>query len=126
MHRRKRNDILQPLELARNERAVGLTAPSRTSAPDTLPLFHPKNTKKKKKKRKRSTHPRTSIAHIQVIPALLRRELGARLARDPVAERALLALEFARLVAGKDPVGDFAGCRGGGGVLGRLEKGGWG
>lgn len=51
--------------------------------------------------------PRTGIADIEMIPALLRGELGAGLARDPVAERADLTLELARLVAGLDPVGDF-------------------
>ncbi len=53
------------------------------------------------------TYPRTSIAHVQVIPPLLRRVLGARLARDEVPERALLALELARGVAWLDPICDL-------------------
>lgn len=55
----------------------------------------------------RARRPRTRIADVQMIAALLGGELGARIGRDPVAERALLALELARLVAGLDPVGHF-------------------
>jgi hypothetical protein len=55
----------------------------------------------------RYTDPRTRVAHKQVVAALLGRVLGAGLARDPVAERALLAPELARRVAGLDPVGDL-------------------
>lgn len=41
-----------------------------------------------------------------MIPALLRRKLRARLARDEVAKLRGSALEFAGFVAGQDPVGD--------------------
>ena len=58
-----------------------------------------------------------------MIAALLRRELGAGLTRDPVTERALLALELARAVAGLDPVGDLSGGGGGGGVVCLLGGG---
>ena len=108
MHGRKRNNILQPLELSRNERTRRLRTLMSTNhfpLPCRMCWF--------------VTHPRTSVAHKQVIAALLRRELGAGLTRDPVAERALLALELARGVAGLDPVGDLSG--GGGGGVGGLE-----
>lgn len=60
---------------------------------------------------KKITYPRTRVAHVQVVPPLFRGELGAGLPRDEVAERALLALELARLVAGLDPVRDLGlGC----------------
>ena len=55
------------------------------------------------------TYPGTGIADVEVIPPLLGRELGTALPRDPVAERADLALELARRVAGLDPVGYLAG-----------------
>ena len=108
MHSRERNNILQPLELSRNERTRRLRTLMSTNhfpLPCRMCWF--------------VTHPRTSVAHKQVIAALLRRELGAGLTRDPVAERALLALELARGVAGLDPVGDLSG--GGGGGVGGLE-----
>lgn len=108
MHGRKRNNILQPLELSRNERTRRLRTLMSTNhfpLPCRMCWF--------------VTHPRTSVAHKQVIAALLRRELGAGLTRDPVAERALLALVLARGVAGLDPVGDLSG--GGGGGVGGLE-----
>jgi hypothetical protein len=56
------------------------------------------------------THPRTGIADVQMVPPLLGRELGPGLLGDEVAERALLALELARLVARLHPVGDLVYC----------------
>ena len=53
--------------------------------------------------------PGTGIRHIEMVPALLRREFGTGFAGDPIAEDGLLPLELARLVIGVDPVGDFAG-----------------
>lgn len=47
-----------------------------------------------------------------MVSALLRRELGAGLSRDPVAEDRLLTFEFARLVAWLHPIGDFHGISG--------------
>lgn len=43
-----------------------------------------------------------------MITALLRRELRARVPRDPIPEDGLLALELARLVVGVYPVSDLA------------------
>lgn len=61
----------------------------------------------------RPMRPRTCIRHVQVVPSLLGRELGALLVLlDPVAERARLALELAAFVVGRHPVED----RGFGGV----------
>lgn len=60
---------------------------------------------------RRQTYPRTSIANIEVIPPLLSRELGAGRVADPVAERARLPLELARLVARRHPVRDLPGGR---------------
>lgn len=54
-----------------------------------------------------AVRPRARVADVEVVATLLGRVLGAGLARDPVAERADLALELARLVAGRDPIGDF-------------------
>lgn len=42
--------------------------------------------------------PWTGITDVEVIPALLRWKLSTRLTRDPIAERADLSLELARLV----------------------------
>lgn len=47
-----------------------------------------------------------------MVAALLRRELGTSLSRNPVAEDRLLALELARLVCGVHPVSDFGGITG--------------
>lgn len=44
-----------------------------------------------------------------MVPALLGRELRARLFGDPVSEHRGLAFELARFVVGRDEVGDFAG-----------------
>jgi hypothetical protein len=52
--------------------------------------------------------PRTRIADVEVVAALLGREPCAGLGRDLVPERAGLALELAARVAGLDPVGDLA------------------
>ena len=56
---------------------------------------------------KTKTHPRTRVAHVQVVPATLWRELGARVTRNEVAERADLSAELARSVFGVHPVGDL-------------------
>ncbi len=56
-----------------------------------------------------AVRPRTRIADVEMVAAFLGRELGAGLGRDPVPERADLALELAARVAGLDPVGDLAG-----------------
>ena len=56
----------------------------------------------------RPVRPGAGVRDVEVVAALLRRELGAGLARDEVAERADLALELARLVVRLDPVGDIA------------------
>lgn len=42
-----------------------------------------------------------------MVTALLRRELGARLAGDKAAEDRLLSLKFARLVIGVHPIGNL-------------------
>jgi hypothetical protein len=47
-----------------------------------------------------------------MVPALLGRELGTSLSRDPVAEYGLLALELARLVSGVHPVRNLGGISG--------------
>jgi hypothetical protein len=47
-----------------------------------------------------------------MVTALLRRELGASISRDPVTEDGLLTLELARLVGGAYPIGDFGGIAG--------------
>lgn len=47
-----------------------------------------------------------------MVPALLWRELGSSLPRDPVPKDGLLTLELARLVAGFHPIGDFHGIYG--------------
>ena len=44
-----------------------------------------------------------------MVSALLWRELGSGLFRDPVPEDRLLTLEFAGLVAGFHPIGDVPG-----------------
>ena len=48
-----------------------------------------------------------------MVPALLWRELGSGLSRNPVPEDGLLSLEFAGLVAGFHPIGDVHGICGG-------------
>lgn len=53
--------------------------------------------------------PRTRVRDIQMISALLGRELGVRLFGDPVAEDRGLALELAGFIVRVNPVGDFAG-----------------
>lgn len=47
-----------------------------------------------------------------MVAALLRRELRASFAGDPIAEDGLLPLELARLVIGIDPVSDLVGLAG--------------
>lgn len=64
-----------------------------------------------KEKETSATHPRTSIADIEVVPPLLDGELGPGLRGDPVAERADLALELAALVGWVHPVYDSPGGR---------------
>lgn len=54
-----------------------------------------------------TTYPWAGIADIQMVTTLFNGELGAGFLGDPVTERAGLALEFARLVAGLDPICDF-------------------
>ncbi len=54
------------------------------------------------------TYPGASVADVQVIPALLRRKLGARFFRDKVPEYRLWALEVTRLIGKCLPVGDIA------------------
>lgn len=54
-----------------------------------------------------TTYPWAGIADIQMVATLFNGEFGAGFLGDPVAERAGLALELARLVAGLDPVCDF-------------------
>lgn len=54
----------------------------------------------------RPVRPGAGVRDVEVVAALLGRELGAGLARDEVAERADLALELARLVVRLDPLGD--------------------
>jgi hypothetical protein len=44
-----------------------------------------------------------------MVPALLWRELGSSLSRDPIPEDGLLTLEFAGLVAGFHPISDVHG-----------------
>jgi hypothetical protein len=58
-----------------------------------------------------SASPWARVAHIKVITALLGRVLCVGIARDPVSERTDLTLEFARGVAGLNPVGDFTAAR---------------
>ncbi len=53
--------------------------------------------------------PWTGIADVEMVSAFFGGELGAGFLGDPVAEGALLALEFAGGIAGFDPVGDFGG-----------------
>ena len=53
-------------------------------------------------------YPGTRIADVEMVSTLLGGELGADRLRDPVAERALLALELTRRIAGLDPVRDLA------------------
>lgn len=43
-----------------------------------------------------------------MVAALLGRELGTGLTRDPIAEHRLLPLKLAGLVIGVDPVGDLS------------------
>jgi hypothetical protein len=57
--------------------------------------------------------PGTGVANVEVIAALFGRELGAGVARDPVAEGRDLALELARGVAGLDPGCDIVFVSGG-------------
>lgn len=53
------------------------------------------------------TYPWTGIADVQMVATLFNGKLGAGFLGDPVAERAGLPFELARLVAGLDPICDF-------------------
>lgn len=84
--------------------------PPYASRNDTISQHLPH--RRREEYQKSRTYPRTGIADVEMIPALLNRELGIRRIADPVAERARLPLELARLVAGQDPVRDLVGGRG--------------
>lgn len=55
--------------------------------------------------------PGAGVGDVEVVAALLGRELGAGLIGDPVTEGAGLALKLAALVAGLDPLRDVASGR---------------
>lgn len=97
MHRRHGDEVLQTLELPGNDDTRRLIT-EQTIISMVLHID----------RRDGPTYPGACVADVQMIPALFRREPGAGLLGNPLAERADLALELARLVAGEDPVRDFA------------------
>lgn len=94
VHDGEGDDILEAFELAGNKRAVCLCRVVSTTV--------------RVQDITQSTYPGTRVANIEMVAALLRRILGPGLIRDPVAERAHLAFELARLVGPVDPFGNFA------------------
>ena len=95
VHDREGNEILQALELPRDQ------------SPMRLVLIVSSVSERWDNGVVGITYPRACIADVDVIATLFGREFGTALARDPVTERADLALELARLVAGLDPIGNL-------------------
>lgn len=116
VHYRHGDEVLQALQLPGNDctgclyvyMRVNIDNPVKYISLSTLP---PPQKKMRNNDNNTNTYPRTGIADIQVIAALLSGELGAGLVRDPLAERADLALELARLVVGIHPVRDLTAGR---------------
>lgn len=93
MYRRKGNEILKALQLTGNQSPVSFEtlAPGLKVMNQSLFLT-----------------PRTGIGDIEMVTALLWRELRTGLTRDEAAEGRLLTLELARFVIGIHPIGDFS------------------
>lgn len=84
------DDVLETLQLAGNERAMGLRC------------------QKRKQDRDSHAYPWAGVADVEMIPSRLWGISCAGLSGDGIAERADLALELARLVVGMHPIGDLA------------------